>query len=86
MSHYTVAVITAKKENLENMLAPYDENIEVEPYIERTKEEIIKKSKERKERILKELKDGRKITEWEHKYLDAITDEELYKVEADDYE
>ena len=42
MSHFTVAVITAKKEKLEEMLASYDENLEVEPYIERTKEEILK--------------------------------------------
>lgn len=42
MSHFTVAVITAKKEKLEEMLAPYDENLEVKPYIERTKKEIIK--------------------------------------------
>lgn len=37
MSHFTVAVITAKKEKLEEMLAPYDEGLEVESYIERTK-------------------------------------------------
>ena len=28
MSHFTVAVITAKKEKLEEMLAPYDEELE----------------------------------------------------------
>lgn len=37
MSHFTVAVITAKKEKIEELLAPYDENLEVEPYINRTK-------------------------------------------------
>lgn len=40
MSHYTVAVIT-KNGNYDKALAPYDEDIEVEPYIEKTKEEII---------------------------------------------
>lgn len=51
MSHFTVAVITAKKEKLEEMLAPYDEELEVEPYIERTKKEIIEKTKKEVEYI-----------------------------------
>ena len=41
MSHYTVAVITADINKIESMLAPYDENLEVTPYIYRTKQEII---------------------------------------------
>ena len=41
MSHFTVAVITAKKEKLEEMLASYDENLEVEPYIEKTKIQFL---------------------------------------------
>lgn len=40
MSHYTVAVIT-KDGDYEKALAPYDENTRVEPYIEKTKEEIV---------------------------------------------
>ena len=55
MSHFTVAVITAKKEKLEEMLAPYDEELEVEPYIERTKKEIIEKARKWKEDFLKEF-------------------------------
>ena len=49
MSHFTVAVITAKKEKLKKMKTSYDENLEVEPYIEKTKKEIIKEAKKQKE-------------------------------------
>ena len=82
MSHFTVAVITDSTEKLKNMLAPYDENIEVEPYISRTKEEIIEEAKERQERFLKEVKaQGGTYTddEWKRKYIEAKNDEELYK-------
>ena len=86
MSHFTVAVITAKKEKLEEMLAPYDEELEVEPYIERTKKEIIEKARKWKEDFLKEQKEGKKLSDWELKYINAQTDEELYQAEIDEYE
>lgn len=86
MSHFTVAVITAKKEKLEEMLAPYDEELEVEPYIERTKKEIIEKARKWKEDFLKKQKEGKKLSDWEFKYINAETDEELYQVEMDEYE
>lgn len=47
MSHFTVAVITADG-NYEQALAPFDENIKVEPYIQETRESIIQRLKERK--------------------------------------
>ena len=40
MSHYTVCVIT-KDGDYGKALEPFDENLEVEPYIEKTKEQII---------------------------------------------
>lgn len=86
MSHFTVAVITAKKEKLEEMLAPYDENLEVEPYIERTKKEIIEYARKRKEDYFKEQEEGKKLSDWQLKYINAKTDEELYKAEIDEYE
>lgn len=86
MSHFTVAVITAKKEKLEEMLAPYDEGLEVEPYIERTKKEIIEKARKWKEDFFKKQKEGKKLSDWEFKYINAETDEELYQVEMDEYE
>jgi len=86
MSHFTAAVITAKKEKLEEMLAPYDEELEVEPYIERTKKEIIEKARKWKEDFLKEQKEGKKLSDWELKYINAKTEEELYQAEIDEYE
>lgn len=86
MSHFTVAVITAKKEKLEEMLASYDENLEVEPYIGRTKEEIIKEARKRKEDYSKEQKEGKELSDWQLKYINAENDEELYKAEIDEYE
>lgn len=86
MSHFKVAVITAKKEKLEEMLASYDENLEVEPYIEKTKKEIIKEAKKQKEDYSKEQKEGKKLSDWQLKYLNAETDEDLYKAEIDEDE
>ena len=85
MSHFTVAVITAKKEKLDEMLAPYDENLEVEPYIEKTKKEIIKEARKRKEDYSKEQKEGKKLSDWQLKYINAENDEELYKAEIEEY-
>lgn len=70
MSHFKVAVITAKKEKLEEMLASYDENLEVEPYIEKTKKEIIKEA----QKVLDELQGVRpeKLTGEAKRLFDAI--------------
>ena len=81
MSHYSLAVITDEPDNIEKMLAPYDESIEVEPYIDITKEEIIKHAKERKEGYIKAVENGEELRDWQQEYLNANTDEELYKLE-----
>lgn len=57
MSHYTVAVIT-KNGNYEKALEPFDENLEVEPYIEKTVHEIIEQMKKRKELNEENIKKG----------------------------
>ena len=53
MSHYTVAVITRtdprESDELERLLAPFDENMEVERYLYRTKAQIIEDGKKHKE-------------------------------------
>lgn len=41
MSHYTVAVFHRDDQDLEDLLAPYSENLRVEPYIRYTKQEAI---------------------------------------------
>lgn len=46
MSHYMVGVIHKKGQDIVEMLARYNGNIEVEDYISETKKEIIKRAKE----------------------------------------
>ena len=41
MSHFCVYVFHDKNTSIDTLLAPYDENIVVEPYVEYTKEEAI---------------------------------------------
>lgn len=40
MSHFSVAVITKDKNNIENLLEPYSENLEVEPYYDKEYNEM----------------------------------------------
>ena len=48
MSHYTVMAILRKESDttLEELLAPYDENMDVAPYVRRTKAEVIARKRE----------------------------------------
>ena len=46
MSHYSVLVLTDDDTTVEELLAPFNENIEVEPYVLHTKEELIAKEKQ----------------------------------------
>lgn len=41
MSHYAVAVIHRKDQDIEELLAPFDENLQVEKYVEYTRQEAI---------------------------------------------
>ena len=43
MSDFCVYVFHDKNTSIDTLLAPYNENIEVEPYVEYTKEEAIAK-------------------------------------------
>lgn len=88
MSHFTVAVITKKnsREEIEKILEPYWEELEVEPYIDKTKEQIIENAKEWKKKFTERKEKGEKLNEWYLKYINASTDEELYKLEITDDE
>lgn len=46
MSHYSVAVFTDEETNIEDLLEPYWEDLDVEPYLYMTKEELIAEGKE----------------------------------------
>ena len=41
MSHYTVAVFHRKDQDVDELLAPYSENLKVEPYISFSRREAI---------------------------------------------
>ena len=46
MSHYKVAVIHKKGQSIDELLAPYNENIQVEPYIQFSRQEAIDYARE----------------------------------------
>lgn len=85
MSHFSVMVIAKCEDMIEDLLAPYDENIEVEPYIYRTKEKMIQDAKTRAKRIKEALEKEpeKKLSQWDQVYLDAKTDEDFYNAEKD---
>ena len=65
MSHYAVAVFTKPNgKSLDELLAPYDENLEVEPYLYKTKEEALA--------VIAEYED-------DHPEYKTLTDEEKIK-------
>lgn len=70
MSHFTVLVVT-KDGDYEKALAPFDETLEVEPYISETKEEIIQNEKVRYERYKQGLSNGEN-DEWFEKYNKGV--------------
>lgn len=90
MSHFLVGVIVDKVDDVDRLLAPYDENLEVEKYIDRTKAQIIQKARDTKAKISKKAEEDEEyrnnISEWSQSYLNAETDEELYALETYDCE
>ena len=46
MSHYAVLVLHKEDQNINTLLSPYNENLEVEPYLKLTNNEVIAKAKE----------------------------------------
>lgn len=81
--HFSVAVITktGTQEEVDKLLAPYDEALEVEPYISMTKAELIETGKRLKRDTLKKLKpfDSNDMI-----VLNLKTDEEFYDYMKDD--
>jgi hypothetical protein len=71
MSHYTVLVVT-KDGDYESALAPFDERIEVEPYVRETKEELIEKEKERFKNYLKRAWKGEDVSSFEECHPDSL--------------
>lgn len=78
MSHYTTLAIVRKNStrDVEDILAPYDENREVTPYIYQTKEELIKELTEEVENYRLCRKRALELSEEEYK--EARTKEKLH--------
>jgi len=67
MSHFSVAVFTEPNgKSLEELLEPYNENIEVEPYVAMTKEEALARIAEYEDKYpeYKTKTDEEKIRDW----------------------
>lgn len=76
MSHFPVSVIHRADQDVEALLAPYDENIEVEPYIEYTREQAIEHARKYRAERLKDASD-------EECWNDMAEDYEPDRVDAD---
>jgi len=80
MTHFVCGIIVPKEEfeNIESYISEtlekYSEEYEVEPYIEKTKEELIKKFEEWKERMNDKINNNTKLENYE---LDYIKDGKL---------
>ena len=69
MSHFSVAVFHRDDQRIEDLLAPYDENLEIDPYSEFTRDEAVRYCREN----------------WAEEYITGKSDDELWKDIAHDY-
>lgn len=78
MSHYTTLAIVRKNSasSFEDIMAPYDENLDVEPYIFQTKEELIKEFAADVEKRRRSHKRALELTKEE--YEEAREKEDLF--------
>ena len=87
--HFEIGVIVEPDESLTDLLAPFDENLEVEPYIVATKQDIIEGAKRRADDISRKLKEGKdkpeELEDWEKALLNAKTDEDYYNAAYEEY-
>lgn len=83
MSHFSVLVICDGGKTVDEMLEPFSENLEVEPYINRTKAEMLNDAKKRQREAREKQKSGKELYSFEQDYLDAKNDEELYMLEKE---
>ena len=77
MSHFPIAVLHRKNQSIDLMLAPYDEYLEVEPYVFLTHEEAIEKAKKYKKEIEEDQYET--LEHIKQMFFNANTDEELFQ-------
>ena len=77
--HFNVAVITTDEEDINEILEPFCESLEVEEHIYRTKDELLEDAKRWKKRLQEKMKDDKEFVpnENDKALLKADTDEEI---------
>lgn len=93
MSHYVVGVIIDSIEDVEKsveeVLEPYNENISVEPYIDRTVKQIIEDEKEYLDKFLEYKKNGLELSDYQKNFIEKYqgkSDAEIYAIWRQNYE
>ncbi len=88
MSHFSTLVICKSPSDIDDLLAKYNENMGVEPYIAETKAELIERAKEYRRQAELKKAVGAEENDWVNRFIDCKTDEELYNtiIEGDDEE
>ncbi|WP_373266199.1 hypothetical protein [Hungatella hathewayi] len=93
MSHFLLAIISQENADIDKIMEPFNEALEVEPYVAKTKRQLIKNARayykaslsyyiEKKEEMSGEVGDVIK----EMKKLMNMTDSELYEYEKQKYD
>lgn len=84
--HCPVLVIAKPDDNLEDLMYPFYEGAEVEPYISKTKDELIQEAKSRVDWLKGALKDDpkAKVSDFDKGLLNAKDDESLYEAYRED--
>lgn len=87
MSHYVVLVLSEENQSIEELLEPYDENIEVEPYVSKTKQEVIQQGKEYQSRMKKQKEENEKfqMDDYIQKLFACQTDDAFYDFMRNEY-
>lgn len=70
MSHFAVAVFTEEDQDLDVLMEPYDERLEVEQYVSMTKEDLIRSARERMQFC------------FENQYAEWMKDKEAYEAHS----
>ena len=81
MSHFSVGVICKNPADVDKLLAPYNEELDVKPYIGRTKAEMIADGK--KHKAMYEEKPEEYT--WFSDFAEAQSDDDFYNLEKQDY-
>lgn len=84
MSHFSVAVFTEPNgATVEDLLAPYNENLTMESYIRHTKADIIKQGKD----IQADVNSGkRRLTDYVKPIINAASDDKIFKATCEFYD